>query len=911
MCVAALLVVARATPAALDLPSLGWSLDPVTGEVAMAEGAVVPCGGVRVFDGRAHGAVDLSVTGVTPRDDGWELTARAVEGELAVAVIIAPQSDHISWTVALDNLGPEERWLQVSLSLPAAPTEGSFWDGQLETPLSGGGRETVGLVFQFPAAAVYDDAGGLVVGIDPSQLFSLLGSGVEVADSGAVLSFGARIVLPPGEQTSLRFFATDFAGRWGWRDAVQRTYDLFPATWWPAEGIDPRIVGPGRYLRGSNANRALQIEEARRLLMGWDWAYAPFQSPGDWYPDERFWDPAKGYPGPLDKHYNAAEGTIEDYRRETRIRFHEGRKAAAILFYVLPQQCELSLLESAFPDSFWVMPDGGHLPPRQGWIKTDSTSAPAMPWNTSYGEETLRDFARIVADFRPSGFAFDTCHGGTRYYGPAQEGMVGRAWDNYGTFVDESIALSHLLDWVHDQTVEGLRAGTCLNGPYVYSLGGRADCVMFEPEPTRYTNYRARQWPARLMAGHKPMVWHKGYPYWLNEMVRWEELESAQIREAMRGLLDFTLLRSLVLGAIPSNDLVAVPGMVRWGRILTTLCRAGWQPAPALQTDERLWPARYGEDVGSFLALGNPTGATVTPEIAVETRYLGPGSFIVCDWDGGRVDCRFDADTTRLSATIEPHGAALWRAALRLVADGSLTGAGWLEAAQGRTDRFTVRAAIDLDAPAQASVRIAIPDGAAIESVTLNRAPIDAWRETPGGIEFTADLSGHTTLTIACRPRVLIPDRQAALDFPFVADGAPACAIVLPEDATEAQRFAAERLAVYFDYYHRRSQHPSGVVWELDDVPDLEIPIVSADDAPAAGALVLVVAEPGEAEATIVRSAVGGRDTLTIAARSDEALSAAMDELVALLDERYPYCGVFGDGEVYQRAGLTGTVLDW
>ncbi len=912
-----------ASAAELHLATLRWEIDTATGQVAAIGAPDAPRGGVRIFDGRADGPCELSISAATPQADGIELTAREAAGDLLVRQRIVQHADHVMWSVTLENAGDEERWLQVALALPAPLTDGSFWDGQLETPLSAGDRQAGGLVFWFPAAAVYDAERGLVVGIEPSQVFSFLGSAVEVADDASVLSFSARIVLPPGAGETVEFFAAEFAGRWGRRDAVQRTYDLFPAAWWPAEDIDPRIVGPGRYLRGSNANRDLQIEQARRLLIGWDWAYAPFQTPGDWYPDERFWDDAKGHPGSLDKHYNAAQGTLEDYRRETRIRCHEGRRAAAILFYVLPQQCEWSLLEEAFPDSFWVWPDGSHPGPRQGWIKTDANPALAMPWNTSYGQETLRDFARILEDFRPSGFAFDTCHGGRRYYGPAQEGMRGRAWDQYGSFVDESVALSNLLDWVHDQQVEGLRAGTCLNGPHVYTLGRRADCVMFEPSPLRYTNYRARQWPVRLLAGHKPLVWHKGYPYWLNEMVRWQELEAEQIQEAFRGMLDYTLLRSLVMGAIPSNDFWGVPRMVEWGRILTGLCRAGWQPVPALSADERLWAARYGEGTRSVLVLCNPTREVVSADVAVEARYLGPGSYIACGYEGGRVDCTFDADATNFTATIEPHGAGLWQAALRLLADGPLSGRGWLEVPDTRDGRFSIRASIHLDAPAQARVRLAIPKGAAVEGVAVNRAPVE-WRLVDGAVEFDAALQAHNTLVVASWPRVLIPDAQAVLDFPFMAEGEPDCTIVIPDDASEAERFAAERLAVYFDYYYRRQQHPSGVVWELDDVPGLEILVVAAD-APAATGHVVMIGRSEDsliaphcvqlqetlAEALIARRPDGERDVLAIAGRSDAALAAAMDELVALLDERYPYCGVMGDGEVYQKAELDGRVLDW
>jgi len=914
----------------LQLQRAAWSLDTESGTVtweATEEASESP--GLVIRDGKADADLEFVFKQTDETSEGLELRSAERDGHLRLTQNIRKTQDRIVWEAHLENRGQDERWLQVELLVPTGIDDGEFWDGFNASKLSSGSRTAVGLNFRFPAAAVYGDDFGVALGINPEQKFSYIGSEVETAGAGSTLGYLVRIIVPPGGAETVEFTVYDFPNNWQWKDAVQRFYDFYPDCFWPAPNIDPRIVGPGRYLRGSNEVRDLQMEEARRLLIGWDWAYAPFQTPGDWYPDERFWDNEKGYPGSRDRHLNAVKGPIEEYRRSMRIRFHQGRNAAAILFYVLPQQCEWALLDEVYRDALWIGPGGEPVTNTQkGWVKTDSNTALAWPWNNSYGEAILEDFRRIVDDFKPSGFAFDTCHGGRRYYGPAQEGMEGRAWDDAGAFVDISIALSNLLDWVHQQEVEGHRLGAVLNGPYVYTLSQRSDSVMFEPSPARFVSYWARQWPVRLLAGHKPIVWHKGYPYRVPAVIDWEKLPPAEIRDAFRGLEDFTLLRSLYLGAIPTCDFRGIPKMIHWGRILTELTRAGWQPVPAVRTDERLWTSRYGEGLSSYLVVSNPTREPIKSQLEVSNRYLHDGPVLLTTYDGEAVQCRFQQRHTSCSRQIGGHQPQVLRVALGLSCDGEVEGDGWVTYDPYAMRPSVLKAQFSVDSPTSATVSVRLPKGVTVEKVEFNAREIGNWASVDNGIQFEAGLAKANRVDIHYLPEVFVRDSKAVASYPFVKGGGANCSIVLAHSASETQRVAASHLAVYFDYYFRRKKHPGGVVWDLEDVEGPTLPIVAMADeySPADLGDAVLIGDPSDhpliqehihqrpemaEQGFIERVALPERDILIVSGESDEQISEAMEVLFSILDERYPFFGILPDSEVYEKAGLARDKLTW
>jgi hypothetical protein len=162
------------------------------------------------------------------------------------------------------------------------------------------------------------------------------------------------------------------------------------------------------------------------------------------------------------------------------------------------------------------------------------------------------------------------------------------------------VALGAIMDDVHTLRANGYRLAVAANGPYTHMLGRRSDVTMFEPSPFDWQHYLSRQWPVRLVNGGKVIFFHRAGKV-VDGIVRVEDLMPEEARETIAATTDAVVLACLWLGGLPpAADLRGSPTMIRWSPVLHEVVRAGWQPAPAVEADERLLVSRYGADVGSF-----------------------------------------------------------------------------------------------------------------------------------------------------------------------------------------------------------------------------------------------------------------------------------------------------------------------
>ena len=97
---------------------------------------------------------------------------------------------------------------------------------------------------------------------------------------------------------------------------------------------------------------------------------------------------------------------------------------------------------------------------------------------------------------------------------------------------------------------------------------------------------------------------------------------------------------------------------------------------------------------------------------------------------------------------------------------------------------------------------------------------------------------------------------RALLDYPFVKNSKPACAIVVPKGAGERERLAAFRIQEYFRYWYGRVQEPA---------TEVLLPIRESD-APGSGPLVRLSITAGKKP----RVSLQGRDLVVEAASAEE-----------------------------------------
>jgi hypothetical protein len=135
--------------------------------------------------------------------------------------------------------------------------------------------------------------------------------------------------------------------------------------------------------------------------------------------------------GQTDAHRNGPKGSLDDYRRDLRERFHNGWWATNIAYYLLPHAADEMVL-AEFPDGVIINAAGEPDKAMVGWIKPDATTHMTYPWGNSYGREVVREIGQIAEDFQPSAIGFDEAYGGLHHYGPGIEGEPARAWDDEG-----------------------------------------------------------------------------------------------------------------------------------------------------------------------------------------------------------------------------------------------------------------------------------------------------------------------------------------------------------------------------------------------------------------------------------------------------------------------------------------------
>ena len=861
-------------------------------------------GGLTVTEGPQAHAVEFGpATKWQVNDDTVTVEFEDLAGTMQAAIAVTA-ADSLRLDIMLRNLTDQQRLVEVSYAVPVRGEDLRWWDGMNENTPQPPRFSALGMTLRFPLSAVYNERHGVGIGVDPLHLLSTFATGAQAYAEGLMPSFMTRLVIDPHDTVTLPLYIVDFVPRFGHLDAVQRVCELHPAAFSRTAGVRPLIVGGGGYLFSSRQGRHLQWEEARRYGMGWEWAYCPAQIPGDWYASEEFYDPERGYAGDRDRHVNAAKGSLEEYRRDMRERFHNGWPATVVAFYLLPHAADLVVLEK-YPEAVIVDGKGNISTIHQGWIKTDSTTRMAYPWGNAYGEKVVADIRRIAEDFRPGAIGFDEANINLAHYGAGIEGEPGRAWTEDGAYAGTQVALGRIGDAIHQTTVNGYTLATVFNKPHTYNTATRADVALHEWPP--YTNIDSLE-PLRLLAGHKQLgFWYAGG---LERVVKWEELTPAQIREAAIGIAAFQRLSSLRYGAFPHNlEVFGHRQLVEVMPVLSELLREGWQPTPAARTDDALWLSRYGTGVRSFLAVGNPTRTDQPARLRLYPEYFGSGALLFSDYTGQPLHARYAVHDAEVDLGVLPmHGHAVARALVSLPFTAEVAVEGRAEYSHEAKKEGFVRARWNAASPAEGLVAVRLPDGATPLALHVNGAAAE-FTLHEGTVQARMQVPARGELELLYAPRVaLLAAPEAIIDFPFLQNGQAHAVIELPQGATDQDVFTARRISAYFEWYFRR-QTTEGErvrVWDLHDRgPEVALAVVEAGQAPAGVAVVKLQAAPGNAAI----SADSRRQRLVLRGADSEAREAAMLRLLGLLDRKYEYYGVLFNSPAYDKAGLTGTTL--
>jgi hypothetical protein len=243
-------------------------------------------------------------------------------------------------------------------------------------------------------------------------------------------------------------------------------------------------------------------------------------------------------------------------------------------------------------------------------------------------------------------------------------------------------------------------------------------------------------------------------------------------------------------------------------------------------------------------------------------------------------------------------------------------------------------------------------------------APSADWTFHNGILRLGVSLRARNRLVVRYEPRILFASPlEEILQHPLIENGRASCAIVVAEKAPERDRISAQRLAAYVEYYLRRQAKPDVFCWSLTGeaeglcppilesgfvvgngrravpmtsgvvgdgggttVPDYKrngttVPDYKRDGTTVPDYKLILIGGPacfGLEKAVSVPAGGGivrfvdwrGHRALLVTGADDRRTEEAVLRLLRVFDERYPFFGALSEGGFYQRAGLSGGVLE-
>ncbi len=756
----------------------------------------------RLTDGRTGREIAPVFKGKT----GESAFAYQAGDGLSVDKSYRAHGDYISCLLSFTNAGREQKWLAVRYSLPRPTGAGvRFWDGNTEQSVVGG-KELVraDYIGMFPMCCVYGESSGIAVGFNPGAFFSYLETGC--GDGG--FYYGHRLVLDPGQTAAVEYVVYTFPSDYGFLNALEAYYRMFPDYFRPAPGVDKRVYTTTDSMGYSDWQWIYEqdAEMIRRLHIGWSWFYAPFKRAGDFFgrPENWTWEPKINRD-------QAPKSALEEFLAARKERIQRAERYDVGIMYYIIDNCEWDLANEKYKDCITVDTDFQTV--RSPWVHSYSADTVMFWWNNKFAEDTKSDLLKIVRAYpNQMGFAVDCAEAHCKHRGAGMNETEGRAWDEKGVYINEQVGIGKMMDFIHGlKKDDGRTVGiTCNhNGPSAYVTAFRAD------QPINENGYallltQVEKWKAdKYLLGRKPKVLFSAFnQVKLGDMMDWKAMSREELRRNY-GLIQSSLFDfCLYLGYVPTPWIVA--GHVRFMDnldLLYELIGLGWRALPAMKGDGRLWYSRYGDDLDTCLAVSNPTVGEVQSEVAVDNKYLGPGAHIFTTHDGAGAVNKIADGRTVLSCRLKEKEFRVWRSVLSI---GGLAGGTAEAVLEDDIGRVLVRIKIRAPRGSRVSLRCPPRPDAGVTAVSVNGRPV-APRAGSGPASYEAALrAGDNAITIEYRSRKYrFGRKELAAVAPAVDPGAGTVPVVVGEglaaDFSNDDYVAAWQVSEYFRHAYAKT----------------------------------------------------------------------------------------------------------
>lgn len=509
----------------------------------------------------------------------------------------------------------------------------SFWDGfgkmrpVGKEPLVRNGikgklmKHIASSAIPFSGTAVMDKKSGLHLGhvmFDPVS-YSAAGYDPEKKE----LRFSQRVAIHPRETLKLRWVAGAMDAVYGGAEAaIQQHYDAFPELWSVSGGQE------NPYVWGNHAHyRTWWItpnpEEIRRFKITCEWTYSPYKRSGDMLCRPELWDyrPKNPFRKKAPKfggyYYSYHDFSREDFLKMRKERYLKYGKKYGWLFYntCSGTWCEINLANSKYKDSLNTDTSSPIL--LKSWSTGHDWEVRVFPMGTSFAADFEADMKKLTEELDLPGFALDCGSGGVYYRGPAvKKHLPGRAWDDEGVFIDQSVAINHEVDYIHS-----LRPGKMsvfINGPL------KGDIVMYEESLVEYAKLQNLMPLAKWHAGPRPTVSHgHGWEY-RNMVPNWRSKNRNEFVDIISKMSDHMIFTQLQLSI--NTTYISMSGNPQQIYILPEaieLKRAGWNALTPMTLAKTLYaPYRssYGYAQNSFFFLANSRPGDSKGEVKIDNE---------------------------------------------------------------------------------------------------------------------------------------------------------------------------------------------------------------------------------------------------------------------------------------------------
>lgn len=796
-----------AIPVFAQLPEFLWHSPGKDGsfklQIAGKNPLSIP-GKIRIYNGKSKKYAPLRLL-----SQGKELVFAADDCQLIVRPEV--RGKLLIFNNSLINTGKHELFLQPELVFTFPASGQDFFFNGYETlpvkklPLHRIGlkgrpeKKLAGITQVFPAAGVIGPEYTLFAGQVPQELVSYHAAHLEAVGNAYRFTFDQRHAIGAGKKVDFKLIMGLTATRYGREQAmIQRIFDAFPELFGPVVGWDnPYIWGTEQYL--VSYWDIPDYEAERRYHATLTWAFVPFKRAGDIYGEADLWDykPLR----PFKWWYNTSiAGKTFDYRNLSWEKFHAQRREVwnkyakdfGYAFYnsAAGVWCEDQLAVQRYSDSIVDDTDKvkKYLSP---WCTPWDQHVRVFSYGTSFGKKFRSDMKKVHAELGMPGFAFDCVTPGAYYRGPAAQDpdMPGRAWDAEGVFIDQSVAIIKLTDFVHEE----------LPGTFVWLNGitGRGDCCMLEYGIFE-DSFRSVMPLVRYNAGQIPMQ-TRGYGFnrfLFDYLPDWRNMSKEEFTAELQKLsvhLIFNYFQYGLTGTYNTANGCSLEQYIM--PELLEVRKLGWQAQVpvSVDSDKLFYSARYGTGADTVIFMGNPYAENATAHAVVGNDILGKENYIFIRKmrDCAAAVNRIKGRTTELEVQLLSRLPVLYESicGLSIVPEKGLE----VDAVvQKDLNAITYQLQFKNDRKFTTQLTPRRIADFELAEITVNGQKIS-------GRNLTIPADGKVELKY--RSKYFTFSKADLMQFPFAADNRNAALeIVLPQDANASELRQAERLKKVFDF---------------------------------------------------------------------------------------------------------------